>query len=188
MNQCRREYRYLIELAIKACYVSQKNSTSKYEDQLIVFGKILKEDSISFVNELSLTLFADKNLSDEFKISIRRIYGDLSTYTHVTPKQLSEKIILAKKGRYIGFEGTEELRILNDELEKILSGIIVLLFHSIPEWIVGDYLVESDGTTRGFHFNKSKFVNDIDRRFDYKHERQAILELLEKERKAREKF
>ncbi len=57
-----------------------------------------------------------------------------------------------------------------------------------PEWIVADYIVETDGTTRNFYFNQSKYINNIDKSFDYKHERKAILESLEKKRLERLSF
>jgi hypothetical protein len=187
-NQCRRELRYLLELAVKSCLVSQRNSSLDYQTQITAFEKLLKEDSISIIRDINLHLITDTQLRGDFNTEIKKLYGMLCTYIHVSPHQLVEKIQLAHSGRYIGFEGVAELRQLNDELERTLAYVMVLLFHSIPEWVVGDFLVEDDGSTKEFHFNQSRYIIDIDRKFDYKAERQSKLSQLNLERERKIKF
>jgi hypothetical protein len=60
--------------------------------------------------------------------------------------------------------------------------VLVLIFHSVPDYVAGDFLVESDGTSNKWYFRKSKYIAGIDSRFDYKHERQEKLELIRRVR------
>lgn len=174
-NTCRRELRYLLELAIKACVVSQKYSTKSVDEQITEYINTIKSTNVSMIKEIDFFFF-DTVLKESFVSEVLRMYGNLSTYVHSTPKQMYERISLAQKGRYIGFEGTNELKELNYELTITLSFVLSLFFHSIPSWCVGDYIVERDGHTVISYFSKSKYFAAIDSKFDYKHERQECLE------------
>lgn len=175
-NTCRRELRYLIELGIKACYIAQKYHDNTFEKQIQQYEGILKSPSISPINQLNLHFLKPYNREEEYKIQVKREYGLMSVYVHSAPQQIYERLGLSKVGRYIGQEGTKELTQLNDEMGLIYSYILVLLFHSLPSWIVGDFLVNMDGTTFDWYFAKSKYVALVDECFDYKHERQDKLD------------
>jgi hypothetical protein len=174
-NTCRRELRYLLELAIKACVVSQKYSDKSVSEQIAEYFGIIKSTNISMIKEIDFYFF-DKDLKDNFISESLRMYGDLCAYVHSTPKQMQERIGLMQKGRYIGFEGVNELKELNKEVSITLSFVLVLFFHAIPEWCVGDYIVERDGTTVNSYFSRSKYFAAIDSIFDYKQERQGHLD------------
>lgn len=173
-NQCRRECRFALELAIKAAYINQQNPKSDFATQIEAFQKLLKDPGITIVNQLNYPLFAaDKQMIDAFNTEIKRMYGNLCNFVHVTPVQLREKLELAKVRTVTEKLSLKEFKIINDEIGKVLSFIVVLLFNSIPEYIVGDYL---EPTPPNFYFLKSKFIAKIDEQFDYKHERQSELE------------
>lgn len=179
-NTCRRELRYLIELSIKACYISQNSKNISYEDQVIAYEDLLKTPKINYINSITL-YFLKNNMDSNFKSEVKRSYGLMSNFVHATPKLMKERIKLAEAGRYIGFEGTNELRELNDEVEKIYSYVLIMLFHSVPLYVVGDLFVESDGYTSDLVCLGSKYIAIIDECFDYKHERQdKISEIKEK--------
>ena len=176
-NSCRRELRYLIELSIKACLISQKQSENNIEDQISEFHKTIESTNISMINEIDFHFF---NSTDKarFITETKRIYGELCLYVHSTPSQMQERIALNSRGRYIGREGTNELKGLNDEIGKALSYVLMLFFHAIPNWCVGDYIVEKDGTTVDTFFSKSTYFSLVDEFYDYKHERQDKLEMI----------
>jgi hypothetical protein len=69
---------------------------------------------------------------------------------------------------------------LNNDIEKILSIVLIFLFNSVAPYVVGDFLVPSDGNQNKWYFSKSKFVKIIDETMDYKHERKPHLENLKK--------
>ncbi len=174
-NTCRREMRYLIELSIKACYVTQKFSDKTVEKQIDEYKKQLKTSNITMVKDIDFYFFNEKN-AKSFLQEIKRMYGYTCNYVHASPNQMLERLSLVANGRTIGKEGLKELKELNTEISKVYSYILVFLFHSLPTWCVGDYLVERDGKTVDWYFAKSKYIAEIDQHFDYKHERQSIID------------
>ena len=58
----------------------------------------------------------------------------------------------------------------------IILSVLILFFHAIPQWCVGDYIVERNGNTVDTYYSKYGFFSAIDKQFDYKHERQDKLE------------
>lgn len=174
-NTCRRELRYLIELAIKACLISQQLSEKTSEEQIEQFRDILRSTNISMIKSINFHLF-DETQKEQFVTTTTRMYGELCRYVHSTPYQMEERVRLGTIGRHIGFEGIDELRELNDEIGSALSSVLILLFHAIPQWCVGDYIVERNGNTVDTYYSKYGFFAAIDKQFDYKHERQDKLE------------
>jgi hypothetical protein len=65
---------------------------------------------------------------------------------------------------------------------------LALLFHSVPDDVAGDWLVQDDGSTRRWYFEASRFLAGIDSHFDYKHERQERKAEIQAARNAAIKF
>ncbi len=63
-----------------------------------------------------------------------------------------------------------------------------MLFHSVPEYVAGDWLVEANGSTANWVFTESRFIAGIDSHFDYKHERQENLSAIKAARKNAVRF
>ncbi|MGE6229884.1 hypothetical protein [Paenibacillus chitinolyticus] len=187
-NTCRRELRFLIELSIKACFVSQQFSKSTFEEQINEYEKQLKSTNISLINDINFYLLGSLDNQSTFKQDTKRMYGEMCSYVHLTPHQITERLYLAQEGRYMGFEGVNELKQLNEEVSKVYSYVIVHLFHSIPVWVVGDLLVNGDGSSYDWYFNKSRYIAEIDSRFDYKAERKQDLEEIRINRSHRIEF
>lgn len=185
-NTCRRELRYLIELSIKSCLIVNNTSKQNFEDQIDEYQKLLNSSNINPINSLSFSYLKDKE--DEFKTETKRLYGYLCKYSHSSSFQIKERLAKAEIGRTIGYEGIEELRKLNNDIEKVFAIVLVMIFHSVAQYVTGDFLVEPNGETVSWYFNQSKYISIIDEEFDYKHERQSILEKLKKDRIERVKF
>jgi hypothetical protein len=59
----------------------------------------------------------------------------------------------------------------------------VLLFHSVPSWVAGDWLVDyEDGSSNKWYFGRSRFIAGIDSHFDYKFERSKRLAKIQAKR------
>ncbi|WP_354681956.1 hypothetical protein [Cupriavidus necator] len=56
-----------------------------------------------------------------------------------------------------------------------MAASMVLLFHSVPSHVAGEWLVERDGSSANWYFMKSRFIAGMDANFDYKSERQDRL-------------
>lgn len=177
----KRELRFIIESSIKMCYVQQKNYRSSIEDKLKQFDKELSSASISIKRDLALSMLPAP-LRDEFDEELGRLYGKTSTYVHLTPHQILQRIAAVDSGRTIGYESVAEVEELNALISRGFAASLVLLFHSVSEYVAGDWLVESDGSTIFSYFLGSRFIAGIDSYFDYKHERQAQLGAIQEAR------
>lgn len=93
---------------------------------------------------------------------VKRTYGLLSKFTHASSDQITERINRSMEGRSIGFEGAIEQISLNELVEKVFSQVIIFTLNVVPEYVVGDYLVENDGGMNNWYFLKSKFISLID--------------------------
>ncbi len=184
-NQCRRELRFLIEVAIKATFITQTNTEEDFETQLVTYRKLLKNPGINSVNRIKFPFIKDEGFIKDFRVDIKRMYGDLCNYVHLTPEQLTEKITLSKDGKPFDKLSKVEFEILNSEIAKTFSYICVLFFNSMPQYVVGDFF---EPGLPDYYFNKSKYIAEIDKEFDYKHERQAKLEKLTETRNNRIEF
>ena len=78
-------------------------------------------------------------------------------------------------GRIGGKESALDFGALTSLVERGLAISLTLLFHSVPEYVAGDWLVEPNGSTTTWVFTESRFIAAIDSHFDYKHERQENL-------------
>jgi hypothetical protein len=119
---------------------------------------------------------------------VKQLYGYLCKYSHSSSHQIRERLTKAQNGRSIGFEGIQELRELNNDVEKVFVVVLVMIFHSVAPYIVGDFMVGPNGETVDWYFNRSKYINIIDQQFDYKQERTPILNKLKEERLERVSF
>jgi hypothetical protein len=180
-NTCKRELRFLVELAIKATIITKSSTKSDINEQIEEYKDLLNSSNINPINKLQLDYFKEED-EKEFKTEVKKTYGQLSNFTHASAEQISERISRAFNGKSIGFEGVEELKDLNKLIEKVFSQVIVFIFNAVPQYVVGDYLVESNGDINNWYFKKSKYISLIDETFDYKHERQNKLEKLKAER------
>lgn len=181
INTCKRELRYLLELTIKATIIANGSAKIDINEQIIEYKNLLNSSNINPLNTLKLSYF-NEDEEKEFKSEVKRTYGILSNFTHATANQITQRIERSLNGKSIGFEGVEELNDLNFLVEKVFSQVIVFIFNAVPQYVVADYLVESNGDINNWYFKKSKFISLIDENFDYKYERQSKLEKLKVER------
>lgn len=187
LNIAKREIRFIVEASIKICLVQQKDYASTIAEKMQRFDKELASQRISIKNNLELTLLPEV-LRDEFGEEVGRVYGLTSNYVHLTPSQITERIMAVDAGRIGGRESKQDFEALTSLVERGLAVSLVLLFHSVPEFVAGDWLVESDGTTTGWVFVESRFIAGIDSHFDYKHERQEKLVVVRAARSAVSRF
>jgi hypothetical protein len=85
-------------------------------------------------------------------------------------------------------ENAADVKALNELLSRGLACSLVLLFHSVPSWVAGDWLVDEDGSTTNWYFSRSRFVAGIDSHFDYKAERHKRLAKIQAKRRRRIAF
>lgn len=177
----------MIEAALKLCFIQQQYYSSSVEEKLSKYEQTLDSASISIKKKIICHMI-NEALRREFDDEIGRLYGEISQYVHLTHSNLVEKIANSKEGRTVGFESLDDLKGLAVLVSRSLAVVLVLIFHSVPSYIAGDYFVESDGSSVENYFLKSRFIASIDSAFDYKHERKENLETLKALRETRVEF
>jgi hypothetical protein len=183
-NAALREARFLLEASIKLCYVQQSRQTATIAQKLTEFQKLLDSSSISPKADIELYLLPDDR-REEFLVEVGRAYGLTSKYVHLTVRQLEQRIAQLASGRTAGKDTAEEVAAVNQILATVFDCALVLLFHSVPPYVSGDWFVEKDGKTVNWLFASSPFLALIDEHYDYKAERQPVLEQVKAERIAR---
>jgi hypothetical protein len=187
-NVARRELRFLIEASIKICFIQQKSFESLIDEKLKQFDKELSSQSISIKQNLLLSLLP-VSLRDAFCEEVGCVYGLTSNYVHLTPKQIEERIAAIDAGRTSARENAADVEALNALLSRGLACSLVLLFHSVPSWVAGDWLVDyEDGSSNNWYFGHSRFIAGIDSHFDYKFERSKRLAKIQAKRERQIKF
>jgi len=187
LNVAKRELRFLLESSVKIAHVQQHGYASTVEEKLQAFDKELSSQSISIKKHINLTLLPESD-QDAFREEVGRLYGLTSDFVHLNPMQIIQSIEAAKSGITAGKERPSDVLELNRIAERVMASSLVLLFHSVPEWVAGDWLVEGNGASVEWYFTKSRFVAAMDSSFDYKHERQCTLEKIQATRSARIRF
>ena len=183
LNVVRRELRFLIEASIKICHVQRSSYASTIEEKLQAFEKVFQSQRISIKNNLDLPLLSE-GIREEFCEEVGRLYGATSKYVHLSSDQIVASIALAQAGITSGMGGPSEVEKLNLLAERVLAVSLVLLFHSVPSWVAGNWFVDQNGSTVDWYFVQSKFISDLDSQFDYKHERQDRLAEIQAKRAA----
>tara|TARA_R110001583_G_scaffold194071_1_gene364194 strand:+ start:549 stop:1322 length:774 start_codon:yes stop_codon:yes gene_type:complete len=178
-----RESRYLLELSIKLAYVQQKNYSMPIDEKLSTFNKFIKSTSISPMKDIDLK-YLKNGSADSFIANIGRLYGESSRFVHVTPESIKYRRNRIDNDRMLGKESETDIKELNDILQQMYAASIVFISHSIPQYVVGDWHVDSTGELKNWYYMKSRYVAEIDSTLDYKHERKDILERVKTERTA----
>lgn len=171
----RRELRFLLESSAKQAVIQHEAYATSIQDKLSQFDRLLSSASISCKKRLSLNLLED-HLKPQFLEEVGRLYGEGSNYVHLSPQQVQDRMRAVEAGHALGFEGLEEARAAADLTTRTLAASIVLLLHGVPSYVAGDLLVESDGTSKDWFFAQSQFIASMDSKFDYKHERKAVID------------
>jgi hypothetical protein len=183
----KRDLRFILESSIKLCYVQQKSYRSPIDDKLKQFDRELSSPSISIKRDLNLWMLAEP-LRDDFDEELGRLYGKTSTFVHLTPSQIAQRIAAVDAGRTIGFESSAEVEELNSLISRGFAASLVLLFHSVVDYVAGDFLVDSDGSTIDSYFLGSRFIAGMDQYYDYKAERKKRLTEIQAARTANLRF
>lgn len=186
-NVCKRELRFLLEMSIKLCRIQQEQANSTIATKLATLQGILDTTNISMQNQVTLNLLPAAG-HDEFRGQVGRFYGETCQYVHLTRAQILERIALVNAGRTSGMESPEDIKALNVMIARGLSLSLVFLLHAVPEYVVGDLLVQSDGGSLNWFFAGSKYIADMDEQFDYKAERQGDLAEIKRKRRAAVRF
>jgi hypothetical protein len=145
------------------------------------FNRALESANISIQKNIELEMIPDTERPG-FRQEVGRLYGETSGFVHWTPKQILETIAAVDEGRSSGHESPESIQQLNRFISRVLSCSLVFLYHAVPSYVAGDWLVDPNGETHRWYFAQSKYIALMDEHHDYKRERQPILAEVKKKR------
>lgn len=174
-NVCRRELRFILVMSIKLCSVQQQQYSSDVSMKLNTLKLTLDSTNISMQKQLDLHLLPAAE-RPAFYQEVGRLYSETSRYVHLSQAQILERVAMVDQGRTSGNESAEDVEILNKLIARGLACSLIFLLHSVPDYVAGDLLVQSDGSSLNWFFAGSNFIAHMDEQFDYKQERQARLE------------
>jgi hypothetical protein len=181
VNTCRRELRFLLEASMKLCYAERSLPSATIDDKLATLRRQLDSPHIGLRRQLTLDLLPETE-REPFAEFVGRLYGEASTYVHLTHAQVLERDRLAKLGGQTLRPTSQSLAPLLALLSGVLAASFVYVAHSVPAFAVGDHFVEDDGSSHSWPLAASRWVALLDEHFDYKHERQASLTDIRKRR------
>lgn len=172
-NIGRRELRYLVEAAVKHVYVDQQlPGDTPLQDRLGFLGdtKKVPRSSVKPVDQLTIRMLTQPEV---LLSAVHSAFGALSGYTHLSKRQLDERLNRASRGEFIGFESTHTLETFNKLLFRTYDVVLALIFEGIGPAFTGDLFVNIFDAQPDWRFHKGPIISEISRSFDYKHERQA---------------
>jgi len=170
-RSARRELRFMLELVIRNLYVDAKLSRETPLTTRVAYVEHkLGQEDVGLLDEMSLSQY----LADPaaFRQTTKRLYGELSGFTHPSHEQLARRLDEAERGVYIGFETAAELESFTDLLRRTYDILLVFVFEALRFESTGDvYIHVLDGLT-DWPFHQTQYTSEVGRTFDYKIERQ----------------
>jgi hypothetical protein len=168
----RRELRFMLEIVIRNLYVDTvfASRETPLETRLAYVEHRLEQKDLELLAELKWNLVDD---AERFEAVTKRLYGELSTYTHPSHEQMARRLEQAERGVYLGFETSLELASFNDLLERTYDVILVYVFEALGPSSTGDVFINLIDELPNWPFAATAFVPAISASYDYKDERQT---------------
>lgn len=159
----------MLELVIRHLYVDLCVSTREtpLAARLAYVEHKLGKRDIELLDELPLSLVREKG---EFRRATRALYGELSRETHPMHEQLARRLERAERGAHIGYETASDLEAFNELLGRTYDILLAYLLEALGPSSAGDLILSFDDVT-GWPFHETRFMAEVSRTFDYKHER-----------------
>lgn len=172
-NVGRREMRYLIEAAVKHVFVDQQVfGSADLSERLTLLNDTTRvpRSSVSPVDELAMRMVADPS---KLRGAVHSAFGALSGYTHLSKRQLDERLARATRGEFAGFESAATLEAFNKLLFQVYDIVLALFFEGVGPAFTGDLFIQVFDEKPSWRFHKGRLVGEISRHFDYKRERRS---------------
>lgn len=185
INPAKREMRYLIDSSMRYLYVDQQLWRGKLNEKVVYFDKKIDKSNVRYVNGIDFHMIGNQDLKKSFCSEYTKNYYKACEYVHASTRQIEERFSLYEQGITIGLERAEQLQEVAELLSEVYSALLVFTFHASGVSTVGDLMVDTLSPQDDWVYNGNKYIEEIDRHFDYKHERKASLKDLEVMRSAR---
>lgn len=179
INPAKREIRYLIDSSMRYLYVDQQLWRGSIEEKLVFFDKKVDKSNIKYIKDIDLHMIKSPDLKSEFTSEYKSTYYKACEYVHASTKQIEERFALYEQGITIGLDRAEQLQEVAELLSEAYSSLLVFTFHAAGVSTAGDLMVDTLSPHDNWVYNGNKYLAEIDRHFDYKHERKEFLSEIE---------
>lgn len=173
-NAGRREMRYMLEAAAKYVFVDQQvdgSASLAARIELLHDTSVVPRSSVDPVDGIQFRMVPD---AKAFAGAVHSAFGSLSGFTHMSSKQLEERLGRAARGEFSGFESVRTLEAFNRLLVQTYDVVLVLLLEGIGPAFTGDLFIQVFDEAEDWKFRKGRFVSQISRQFGYKAERNRV--------------
>jgi hypothetical protein len=168
----RRELRFMLELVVRNLYVDTQFATREtpLSTRMAYVEHKLGSDDVALLAHMPLSRYLGD--PEAFKQETRRLYGELSRFTHPTHEQLAQQLDEADRGIYVGFETAAELESFTDLLRRTYDILLVFVFEALGPTSTGDVYTQALDDWAEWPFHATTYTPEVSRTFDYKVERQ----------------
>jgi hypothetical protein len=173
-NAGRREMRYILEAATKYVFVDQQvdgSASLAARIELLSDTSVVPRSSVDPVDQIQFRMVPD---AKAFASAVHSAFGSLSGFTHMSSKQLEERLGQAARGEFSGFESVRTLEAFNRLLVQTYDVVLVLLLEGIGPALTGDMFIQVFDEAEDWKIRKGRFVSQISRQFGYKAERNRV--------------
>ncbi|SDX03465.1 hypothetical protein SAMN05216317_1252 [Nitrosomonas eutropha] len=182
INPAKREIRYLIDSSMRYLFVDQQLWRGSIKEKLMYFDKKVDKSNIKYINDIDLHMIKSSALKSAFRSEYKTTYYKACEYVHASTKQIEERFSLYEQGITIGLDRAEQLQEVAELLSEVYSSLLVFTFHAAGVSTIGDLMVDTLSPQDGWVYNGNQYISEIDRHFDYKHERKELIVQLEETR------
>jgi hypothetical protein len=171
-HAARRELRYLLEHAVKTLYVDQQQPSGSLEARFKFLDEQISRGSIDVVDDLSLAPLGP-TVQEDLIHDVKGLFAEVSAFVHPSLTQLRLRLKRQREGRGAGFDSAEELESASKVIFRVYDIVLFLLCHGIGIGMAGDLFINVWDEEPKWAFHKGKFMSQLSKHFDYKHERRS---------------
>ena len=184
LDPARRELRFLLESSVKCLWldkggpkISGTSPDSAHDG--MAFDVVAKAEAL---DDLGQERFGDIvaclefGLLDElgarsYRATATDLYRQLSSFIHMTSGNVGRDLDGCARHRAISFESVADVNAFSRLARRVLDVALASHFEAFDPGLVGDILVHVFDDRPRWTFRRARLVGSIDRRFDYKAER-----------------
>lgn len=171
LDPARRELRFLLEASVKTLWLDRRHEQTTVAAKVIALGDLGKREFREIVYDLEFGLLS-QDAAKTYRDTATDLYSRLSTYSHVSAKNVKRDLSNFDRGNAFGHETVANIRDFARDAKRVLDLALTSHFEAFDHGLVGEILVQVLDKEPRWTFRKTPLVGAMNRHFDYKAERQ----------------
>lgn len=170
LDPARRELRFLLEASVKTLWLDRLHERTKVADKVIALNDLGARRFGEIVSDLEFGLLS-QDAAKTYRQTATDLFSKLSTYSHVSAKNVERDLSNFDRGNTFGHETVVEIEKFARVAKRVLDLALASHFEAFDQGLVGDILVQVFDAEPRWTFHNTPLVGAINRHFDYKAER-----------------